>query len=84
LTVTVTSADLPGQNTKARLADLSVHGLSLILSDKLPVGSSIKVQWGSAAFIGEVVYCQSHRREFQVGLKVEGPVYETVKKYANQ
>jgi hypothetical protein len=84
LTVNVTSADLPGQNAKARLADLSVHGLSLILKDKLPVGSIIKVQWGSAAFIGEIIYCRAHGREFLVGLKVEDPVYETSKKYASQ
>jgi hypothetical protein len=84
LTVSVTSADLPGHNAKARLADLSVHGLSLILKDKLPVGSSIKVQWGSVSFMGEVVYCQPHRREFLVGLKVEDSVYETAKKYASQ
>jgi hypothetical protein len=84
LTVEVSSADLPGQNAKARLADLSVHGLSLILPDKLPVGSSIKVQWGDAAFMGEIVYCRVHGREFVAGLKVEDPVYETSKKYANQ
>jgi hypothetical protein len=84
LTVQVASADLPGQNAKARLADLSVHGLSLILKDKIPVGSSIKVQWGKVAFIGEVVHCQPHGREFLIGLKVEDSVYETAKKQANQ
>jgi hypothetical protein len=84
LTVLVSSADLPGQNAKARLADLSVHGLSLILKDKLPVGSSIKVQWGSAGFLGEIVHCQAHGREFLIGLKVEDSVYETAKKQASQ
>jgi hypothetical protein len=84
LTVNVTSADLPGQYAKARLADLSVHGLSLILNDKLPVGSLIKVQWGSADFVGEIIHCRAHGREFLVGLKVEASVYETSKKYASQ
>jgi hypothetical protein len=84
LTVNVISEDLPSQNAKARLADLSVHGLSLILKDKLPVGSALKVQWGSTEFIGEIIYCRAHGREFLVGLKVEDSVYETSKKHASQ
>jgi hypothetical protein len=84
LTVNVTTADHPGRSAKARLADLSVHGLSLILKDKLPVGSLIKVQWGIAAFMGEIVYCQAHGREYLAGLKVEDSVYETSKQSANQ
>jgi hypothetical protein len=84
LTVNVTSVDLPGQNAKARLADLSVHGLSLILKDELPVGSLIKVQWGKAAFIGEIIHCRAHGREFLAGLRVEDSVYETSEKHASQ
>jgi len=84
LTVTVSSAELPGQQIKARLADLSVHGLSLILKDNLPVGSLINVQWGNTAFIGEIIHCQPQGREFLVGLKVEDSVYETSKKAASQ
>jgi hypothetical protein len=84
LTVKVTSPDLPGNNAKARLADLSVHGLSLIMKDKLPVGSTIKVEWGNTTFMGELIHCQPHGREFLVGLKVEDSVYETAKKYASQ
>jgi hypothetical protein len=84
LTVNVAPTDRPGQNAKARLADLSVHGLSLILKEKLPVGSSIKVQWGSAVFVGEIIYCRAHGREFLAGLKVEDSVYETANKYASQ
>jgi hypothetical protein len=77
-------SDIPGGATKARLANLSVHGLSLILDKKLHVGSLVKVEWGSDAFVGEVVYCQAQGQETLVGLKVENPVYETVKKYASQ
>jgi hypothetical protein len=84
LTVNVISADLPGQNAKARLGDLSVHGLSLILKDKLPEGSSIRVHWGRESFIGKIIYCRAHGQEFLVGLKVDGSVYETSKKYASQ
>ncbi len=84
LTVNVSCADLQNGSCKARLADLSVHGLSLILKEKLPVASVVKVQWGTAAFMGEIVYCQPHGKEFLIGLKVEDSVYETARKYANQ
>jgi hypothetical protein len=84
LTVNVMCSDLPGGTTKARLANLSVHGLSLILDKKLHVGSLVRVEWGSDTFVGEVVYCQTHGKEILVGLKVEDSVYETAKKYASQ
>jgi hypothetical protein len=84
LTVTITCPDLPGHTTKARLSDLSVHGLSLILKVELPVGSMVKVEWGNATFIGELVYCQPQGKEFLAGLKVDDSVYETAKKYASQ
>jgi hypothetical protein len=84
LTVTVHSADLPGGSCKARLADLSVHGLSLILEDQLPSSAVVHVEWGEVKFAGELVYCQPHGREFLVGLKVEDSVYETARKHASQ
>ncbi|MBP1622861.1 MAG: PilZ domain [Acidobacteria bacterium] len=84
LTVNVSCPDLPGGRCKARLSDLSVHGLSLILKEKLPAAALVKVNWGSVAFKGELVYCKPHGGEFIVGLKVEDPVYETARKYASQ
>jgi hypothetical protein len=84
LSVNITCSDLPGQVFKARLSDLSVHGLSLILDKKLHVGSMVKVEWASATFVGELVYCQPHGNEFLIGLKVDDAVYETAKKYASQ
>jgi hypothetical protein len=84
LTVSVTCPDLPGCTSKARLADLSVHGLSIILTEELPIGSLVRVEWGSVNFMGELIYCQSHGEEFLAGLKVDDPVYETMKKYAAQ
>ncbi len=82
LTVNVTSSDLPGGTCRARLADLSVHGLSLIMKHKLPESATVTVEWGSVNFTGELIYCQPHREEFLVGLKVEDPVYETARKHA--
>ena len=84
LTATVTCSDLPGGTAKARLANLSVHGLSLIIDKKLHLGSLARVEWGSETFVGEVIYCRPHGKEIVVGLKVEDSVYETAKKYANQ
>jgi hypothetical protein len=84
LTANVSCPELPDSQVKARLANLSVHGLSLILSKKLSVGSLAKVEWGSVTFMGEVVYCRPHGNEVLVGLKVDDPVYETAKRYASQ
>jgi hypothetical protein len=84
LTAVVTCSDLPDMPAKARLANLSVHGISLILNRKLHVGSLAKVEWGNVTFMGEVVYCKPHGNEVLVGLKVDDPVYETAKKYASQ
>ena len=66
------------------MADLSAHGLSLILNNEVQVGSSVKVRWGEFTFVGESIYCQPQGREFLVGLKVEDPVYDTAKKHANR
>ena len=79
LTVRVTCIEIPGGPTKARLADLSVHGLSLILKKKLHIGSRVKVEWGSLMFTGETIYCESYGKEFLAGLKVEDSVYETAR-----
>jgi hypothetical protein len=84
LTVTVKCLDFRSGSCKARLADLSVHGLSLILKEKLPPASLVKVEWGTATFTGELIYCRPHGREFLAGLKVEDPVYETARKHARQ
>ena len=61
---------------KARLADLSAYGLSLILKDDLPIGTTVKVEWGQSVRDGELIYCKPHGREFLAGFKVEDPVYE--------
>jgi len=79
LTVVVTSTEIPGEPVKARMADLSVHGLSLILKKKLHIGSCVKVEWGCLTFTGETIYCETHGKEFLAGLKVEDSVYETAR-----
>jgi len=84
LTVNVRCSDILTGNCKARLSDLSVHGLSLILRQKLPTGTLVQVQWGSVTFMGELVYCQPRGEEFLVGLKVDDPVYETARKHVSQ
>jgi hypothetical protein len=84
LTVSVNCRELRSGKCKARLADLSVHGLSLILKEKLPEASVVSVEWGAVKFMGETVYCRSHGQEYLVGLKVEDSVYETARKQASQ
>jgi hypothetical protein len=79
LTVLVTCVENPGGSIKARMADLSVHGLSLILNKKLHVGSLVHVEWGCLTFMGETIYCETYGDEFVAGLKVEDSVYETAR-----
>ncbi len=84
LTANISCSDLRTGSCKARISDLSVHGLSLILKEKIPIAAMVRVEWVTVPFVGEVVYCQEHGPEFLVGLKVEESVYETARKYANQ
>ena len=79
LTVLVTCIEIPGESIKARMADLSVHGLSLVLNKKLHVGSCVKVEWGCLTFTGETIYCETYGKEFLAGLRVEDSVYETAR-----
>jgi len=71
----VTCSELAGTSLKARIADLSTHGLSIIINRELPLGVQVKVEWGQEAFEGELVYCKSYGKEFLVGWKIEDPVY---------
>ncbi len=79
LSVMVTCLENGGDTFKARMADLSVHGLSLILHKELHVGSRIRVEWGKLNFTGETIYCENYGKEFLAGLKVEDSVYETAR-----
>ena len=76
ISVRVTLLDEPALICKGRLANLSAHGLSIILSDELNPGSIVRVEWGDTDFVGEVIYCRMQGQEFLAGLKVEGPVYD--------
>ncbi len=77
LSATATCLDIPDICVKARIANLSAHGLSLILGTELPTGCHVKVEWANVAFVGELIYCQPHGDEFVVGLNVDDPVYDT-------
>ncbi len=84
MTVSMTCLDVPGSSWKARLANLSAHGLSLITGSEIPVGTAVKVEWSGTAFAGSVVYCQPHGTEFLVGLQVEDPVYDAMNSSQNE
>jgi hypothetical protein len=83
ISISVTCLTCPGPPINGRLANLSAHGLSIILKCELPTGSVIKVEWGSSEFVGELIYCQPYGNEFLLGLNVENPVYDTKKAAAN-
>jgi hypothetical protein len=73
---TITGIDEPGLSMKGRLANLSAHGLSLILPDELPSGITVKVEWGNSQVQGRLVYCQPYGDEYRAGLQVEDPIYD--------
>jgi hypothetical protein len=77
ISVNVTCLTDPTPPLKGRLANLSAHGLSVILKSELPAGTLLKIEWGNTEFVGELIYCQPYGSEFLLGLNVENPVYET-------
>ncbi len=58
-----------------RLKNFSSYGVRLNCPKSLSAGSLIKVEWGEAILLGEVVYCQSQGDEFVAGVEVEEIVY---------
>jgi hypothetical protein len=74
--VTITGVDDPDVSMKGRLANLSAHGLSLILPGKVPSGITVNVEWGEYHVQGRLIYCQSYGNEYRVGLQVDDPIYE--------
>src|SRR3974390_1364993 len=51
--VQVTCMNGSGNLITGRMANLSVHGFSLILKSALAPGTPVKVQWGNTAFPGK-------------------------------
>ena len=74
--VTITGVDDTVVSMKGRLANLSAHGLSLILPGKVPSGIIVNVEWGEYKVQGQLIYCQPYGNEYRVGLEVEDPIYE--------
>lgn len=73
---TITCIEDPGISMKGRLANLSAHGLSLILPEALQTGITVKVEWGESGVRGKLVYCQPYGKEFRAGLEVDDPIYD--------
>lgn len=74
---TVTGIDEPEISCKGRLANVSAHGLSLILSDSIPSGIAVKVQWGTSLVIGQLLYCELYKDEYRAGVQVQDPIYDS-------
>jgi hypothetical protein len=73
---TITCIDDPDITFKGRLANLSAHGISLIIPTELAAGVMVKVEWGESSFLGQLIYCEPKGSEFRAGLKVEDPIYD--------
>jgi len=74
---TITGIDEPEISCQGRLANVSAHGLSLILRDSIPSGIAVKVQWGTSLVIGQLLYCELYKDEYRAGVKVQDPIYDS-------
>lgn len=72
----ITGVDEPGISMKGRLANVSAHGLSLIVPNAIPSGVTVTVQWGSSRVVGQIIYCELLGNEYRAGLQVEDPIYD--------
>lgn len=73
---TVTGVDEFDISMKGRLANLSAHGISLILQDTIPSGITVKVEWGTSHVIGRLKYCKPYGNEYRAGIEVRDPIYD--------
>jgi hypothetical protein len=73
---TVTGLEEFDISMKGRLANLSAHGISLILPDTIPSGITVKVEWGTSHVIGRLKYCKPYRNEYRAGIEVHDPIYD--------
>jgi hypothetical protein len=73
----ITCLDESGISVEGRLANLSAHGISLILPRALSTGITVRVRWRATDFVGQLLYCEPHGNEYRVGLQVEDPIYES-------
>jgi hypothetical protein len=74
--VIVTNLDLPAFELAGRITNFSANGTRLILEGEVARGTMVKVEWGTAILLGEIIYCQPEGSEFAVGLKLEEVLYE--------
>ncbi len=73
---TVTGVDESDITMQGRLANLSAHGISLILKDTIPSGITVKVEWGTAHVVGRLKYCKPYGDEYRAGIEVDDPIYD--------
>jgi len=76
MVASVTGIDEPVISFQGRLANVSAHGVSLILKDSVPTDIMVKVQWGKSFVIGQLVYCEPYKDEYRAGVQVEDPIYD--------
>ncbi|MEJ2110101.1 MAG: PilZ domain-containing protein [Acidobacteriota bacterium] len=80
---TITGVDEPGISLKGRLANVSAHGLSLIVSSRIPTGIPVKVEWGTSRVVGDLVYCKPYGEEYRAGVQVDDPIYDAAVSHAS-
>lgn len=69
--VSVTLLGPERRKTTGRIAHLTGKRLNLVLSQALPVGTLLAMQWKDALLLGEVCFCSPEADEFSAGVEVE-------------
>ena len=61
-----------------RLTNYSSYGIGVWVEEQLPLGTKVTVDWSAAILVGEVCYCTRRDDGFNLGLKLECPLYDTL------
>jgi hypothetical protein len=75
--VVVTNLGVQGSSFPGKITNFSAHGIRLILSEELPIGAVIKVEWATTLLLGQIMYCESEGEVYSAGMELEEAVYDT-------
>jgi len=75
--VTVTNLGAACSSVAATIVNFSARGLRLCLCEELPVGSLVKVEWGTTLLLGQIIYCKPEGEAYSAGMELEEAVYDT-------
>ncbi len=63
--------DQPGEQSRARLSNLSASGARLLVERPLPLGAPLQINCDDLILLGEVCYCRPAGSLYAAGIKLE-------------